>query len=197
VGVTHGRKAQLGEYKDRSDPKSKSSGAREKEERAGQSHEAVSSDDDHHAPLPRQWAIAGLVLLPEWYACYLGGEAFGQGRVLTALFATIMVVVLGGCEYWYDSAVRHEDTGQKKFALGMLAALILGLGGLRFYYGWIVENQHSILGALLLAVVLSIVTTALVAFGCFALYYSESIAAWKMRRAHKKGSSLHRVGHEG
>jgi hypothetical protein len=156
--------------------------ATQAEEQAYRAFRTSSVEDQHHAPLPRQWTIAGLALIPEWYACYLGAEALGQGTTSTALFATIILVVLGGCEYWYDSGVRHRNRGQSILALALLIAVVASLGVLRFCYGWIVQGDGDVLGAVALAGALTVVTVALVGIGCAALQLSESSPTWARRR---------------
>jgi hypothetical protein len=158
------------------------SGATHDEEQAYKSFRSTSAEDKHHAPLPRQWTIAGLALIPEWYACYLGAEALGQGTVSTALFATIILLVLGGCEYWYDSGARHQNRGQRILAFLLLLAIVGALGILRFCYGWIIQGGTDVLGVVAFAVALTLVTVALVGIGCAALQFSESIATWSKRR---------------
>ncbi len=156
------------------------------ERQARRDLDGAQAQDENHAPLPRQWAIAAFFLLPEWGACYLGAEAFGYGRVLTALLATLFLVILAGCEYWYDSAARQGGRGkkQKRTALGFLTGIIIGLGALRFYYSWITE-KHSIVLALLFAAILSVVTAVLVAIGIIALRNSESLHVCHVRQKHK------------
>lgn len=166
--------------------------AHKAEDFAKKDYQGEKVKDDHHAPLPRQWAIAGVALIPEWYTCYLAAEALGGGRISTAIFATVLLAVLAGCEYWYDSAVRHRHLTQKRAALGILIATIATLGALRFYFGWVVF-QHSLLGALGVAAALIVVTAALVGISLAALRLSESIPAWQHRLVYKKAVRARRT----
>ena len=146
--------------------------------------------DPNHAPLPRQWAFALLILIPEWYACYLAAQVIDASVFWTAAFATFLLVVLVACEYWYDSTVRNRKHGQKPLALAALITMVVILGVMRLIFGYIIERGHSLLIALALALALTAFTAALIGISCAALHFSESIAAYQARRKLKKADRV-------
>jgi hypothetical protein len=153
-------------------------------------HDTEYNHDPNHAPLPRQWAFALLILIPEWYACYLAAQVIDAGVFWTAAFATFLLVVLVACEYWYDSTVRNRKHRQKPRALAALITMVVILGAMRLIFGYVIERGHSPLIAFALALALTAFTAALVGISCAALYFSESIPAYQARKRLKKADRV-------
>jgi hypothetical protein len=157
---------------------------------AKKAYDSEHNHDPNHAPLPRQWAFALLILIPEWYACYLAAQVIDAAVLWTVAFATFLLVVLVACEYWYDSTVRNRTHRQKRWALAALITMVVILGVMRLIFGYIIERGHSLLIALALALALTAFTAALIGISCAALHFSESIAAYQARRKLKKADRV-------
>src|SRR5450759_2147515 len=149
--------------------------------------------EDHHGKITKSrdaWAVALLILSPEWYACYLAAQVIDAAVLWTVAFATFLLVVLVACEYWYDATVRNRTHRQKRWALAALITMVVILGVMRLIFGYIIERGHSLLIALALALALTAFTAALIGISCAALHFSESIAAYQARRKLKKADRV-------
>jgi hypothetical protein len=157
---------------------------------AKKAYDTEYNHDPNHAALLRQWTFALLILIPEWFACYLAAQVIDAGVFGTSAFATFLLVVLAACEYWFDSTVRNRKHRQKPRALAALIMTVVILGVMRLIYGYIIERGRSLLIAFALALALTAFTAALVGISCAALYFSESIAAYQAGRKLKKADRV-------
>jgi hypothetical protein len=148
-------------------------------------YQAARLADQHHAWLGTQIMIALLLLPFEWFAANIAAQAAGTDPTTTTLLTVLFLVLLVIGEVLVDVAGRLDKLLLRRTVLIALGAFLLVLGGLRFDYALVVEARGP-LSALLVAALLTMITAALVAGGCFALNMAESFATWRERTASRR-----------